>query len=168
MTKEDDEWWINDSTKKILVPILVKFFCGRKILCGDKTHFYLNGYVNNQNCRIRDSNSPKVFKSISLQYPITSVRCGFTTEIFIVPYSYETITPKGPVMCSVTDKNSRHMVNNLIIMSFKEREWLDKTIFKQHGALLHISLQVQESLRQKFTLEKKSLIAVFVMYVHMV
>lgn len=125
-----------------------------KILWGDEAHFYLNGTVNTQNCRIWDDKSPHAVTAIPLHSPKVTVWCGFTAEFIVGPFFYENITPTGPVTCSVTGEKYRHMLNSFVIPALQQRQCLGEIIFMQDGAPPHVAVRVQQLLRQKFTTER--------------
>ncbi|KFM67194.1 hypothetical protein X975_24756, partial [Stegodyphus mimosarum] len=122
-----------------------------KILWGDEAHFYLNGTMNTQNCRIWNDKSPHA----SQQFPYIHqpVWCGFTAEFIVGPFFYENITPTGPETCSVTGEKYRHMLNSFVIPALQQRQCLGEIIFMQDGAPPHVAVRVQQMLRQNFTTE---------------
>ncbi|GFV31260.1 uncharacterized protein TNCV_1640121 [Trichonephila clavipes] len=53
-------------------------FCGRilRILFSDEAHFWLNGYVNKQNCRIWSEANPQVYAETPLHPEKLTVWCA--------------------------------------------------------------------------------------------
>ena len=49
----------------------------RKIIMSDEAHFYLGGYVNKQNCRIRSLENAKMIIEKPLYPQLVTVWCGF-------------------------------------------------------------------------------------------
>ncbi|GFT41982.1 hypothetical protein TNCV_1668161 [Trichonephila clavipes] len=48
----------------------------KRILLSDKAHFWLNGYVNKQNCRIWSEANPQVYVETPLHPEKLTVRCA--------------------------------------------------------------------------------------------
>ncbi|GFW13204.1 transposable element Tc3 transposase [Trichonephila clavipes] len=48
----------------------------KRILFSDEAHFWLNGYVNKQNCRIRSEANPQVYVEIPLHPEKMTVWCA--------------------------------------------------------------------------------------------
>ncbi|GFS77143.1 uncharacterized protein TNCV_3757591 [Trichonephila clavipes] len=63
-----DEWAQNEIT---VVPDFHK-----RILFSDKAHFWLNGYVNKQNCRIWSEDNPQVYVETPLHREKLTVWCA--------------------------------------------------------------------------------------------
>lgn len=125
-----------------------------KILWGDEAHFYLNGDVNTQNCRIWASEHPQEIVQIPLHSPKLTIWCGFTADFIIGPFFFENITRTGPQTCTVTAERYRDMLTSFVIPQLQQRQCLDETIFMQDGAPPHIGLAVRNVLRQNFTEER--------------
>ncbi|GFU90029.1 putative DD41D transposase [Trichonephila clavipes] len=49
----------------------------KRILFSDEAHFWLNGYVNKQNCRIWSETNPQVYVETSLHPEKLTVWCAF-------------------------------------------------------------------------------------------
>jgi hypothetical protein len=122
-----------------------------KILWGDEAHFYMNGTVNTQNCRIWASEPPNVIHEIPLHSPNLTVWCGFTARFILGPYFFEELRPSGPVTCSVTAKRYLHMLETFVVPQLQQRQCLTETVFMQDGAPPHIGRAVQQLLRNHFT-----------------
>lgn len=58
----------------------------RKILFSDEAHFWLNGYVNKQNCRIRGDEQPEEVQELPLHPEKCTVWCGLWAGGLIGPY----------------------------------------------------------------------------------
>ncbi|GFY12527.1 hypothetical protein TNCV_2447181 [Trichonephila clavipes] len=48
----------------------------KRILCSDEVHFWLNAYVNKQNCRIWSEANPQVYVETPLQPETLTVWCA--------------------------------------------------------------------------------------------
>ena len=55
----------------------------------DEAHFYLNRFVNKQNCRIWAIENPKIVHQRKLHPIKCTVWCGVTSERVIGPYFFE-------------------------------------------------------------------------------
>lgn len=121
------------------------------ILWSDEAHFYLNGDVNNQNCRIWAMEYPRAFHTIPLHSPKVTVWCGFTSQFILGPFFFEENQANGPVTCSVTALRYRDMLNNFVLPQLQQRQCLTTITFMQDGAPPHNGLCVQRFLRQHFT-----------------
>ena len=56
----------------------------REILFSDESHFWLNGTVNKQNCRLWADEQPEEYQELPL-YPIKTVWCGLWAGGIIGP-----------------------------------------------------------------------------------
>lgn len=61
---------------------------GRKIIFSDEAHFWLNGYVNKQNCRIWGDANPHEVQQIAMHPQKVTVWCGFWAGDFIGSYFF--------------------------------------------------------------------------------
>jgi hypothetical protein len=125
-----------------------------EILWEDEAHFYLNGTVNTQNCRIWDTKSPICIQKHSLTFTKGNCLVWFHRRNDLGPFFYENITPTGLETCFVTGSKYRQMLNNCVIPALQQRQCLRKIIFMQDGSPPHIALLLQQLLRQKFTIER--------------
>ncbi|GFT96368.1 hypothetical protein TNCV_306521 [Trichonephila clavipes] len=62
------EWTLNE------IAVFPDFH--KRILFSDETHFWLNGYVNKQNCRIRSEANPQVYVETPLHPEKLTVWCA--------------------------------------------------------------------------------------------
>ena len=60
----------------------------QKISFSDEAHFWLNGYVNNQNMRYWSDSKPQVFHESSLHAEKITTCCGLWAGDVIVPYFF--------------------------------------------------------------------------------
>ncbi|GFX97659.1 transposable element Tc3 transposase [Trichonephila clavipes] len=68
----------------------------KRILFSDEAHFWLNGYVNKQNCRIWSEANPQVYVETPLHPEKLTVWCALWAEA-VVPTSDRLISRFGPV-----------------------------------------------------------------------
>jgi 1,4-alpha-glucan branching enzyme len=59
---------------------------GPKIIFSDEAHFWMNGYVNNQNCRIWDDTNPYEVHQVTMYLQKFTACCGFCAGGVIGPY----------------------------------------------------------------------------------
>jgi len=60
-----------------------------EILFSDKAHFWLNGYVNEQNCRIWIEEQPEEVQELPLHPDKTTVWCGLWAGRIMGPYFFK-------------------------------------------------------------------------------
>ncbi|GFT00270.1 DUF4817 domain-containing protein [Trichonephila clavipes] len=61
----------------------------KRILFSDEAHFWLNGYVNKQNCRIWSEANPQVYVETPLHPEKLTVRCTLWAGGIIGPYFFK-------------------------------------------------------------------------------
>ncbi|GFX65429.1 putative transposase [Trichonephila clavipes] len=61
----------------------------KRILFSDEAHFWLNGYVNKQNCRIWSEANPKVYVETPLHPETLTVWCALWASGIIGPYFFK-------------------------------------------------------------------------------
>ena len=92
------------------------------------------------------------------QQPLHSVYvtmwCGFTSTFILVPFFFESITPRGPVRCIVTSASYENILKQHVITALQELNWVETTVFMSNGAQPHIGRKVQRLLRETFTDER--------------
>ncbi|GFY15235.1 putative transposable element [Trichonephila clavipes] len=64
----------------------------KRILFSDEAHFWLNGYVNKQNCRIWSEANPQVYVETPLHPEKLTVWCALWAGGIIGPYFFKTST----------------------------------------------------------------------------
>lgn len=62
---------------------------GAKIIFSDEAHFWLNGYVNKQNCRIWGAENPREILEVEMHPLKVTVWCAFWANGVIGPYFFE-------------------------------------------------------------------------------
>ncbi|GFY27452.1 hypothetical protein TNCV_2070721 [Trichonephila clavipes] len=63
----------------------------KRILFRDEAHFWLNGYVNKQNCRIWSEANPQVYVETPLHPEKLTVWCALWAGGIICPYFFKTM-----------------------------------------------------------------------------
>lgn len=61
---------------------------GEKVIFSDEAHFWLNGFVNKQNCRYWSSANPQQYQEQSLHPQKLTVWCGLWHGGIIGPYFF--------------------------------------------------------------------------------
>ena len=62
---------------------------GKKIIFSDEAHFWLNGFVNKQNCHIWGERNPQEIQQCSLHPEKVTIWCGFWSASIIGPYFFQ-------------------------------------------------------------------------------
>ena len=97
---------------RALLPIYGQF--------GDEAHFWLNSYVNKQNCRIWNEDQPEALQVLSMHPEKVTVWCGLWAGGIIGPYFF-----KGDDGPNVTVNGQRYRV------------MIDDFFFTQNGRIGH-------------------------------
>ncbi|GFU50102.1 uncharacterized protein TNCV_3210901 [Trichonephila clavipes] len=97
-----------------------------RILFSDEAHFWLNGYVNKQNCRIWSEDNPQVY----VETPVTSRK---TDCLVLLPHDFETrhllslhflarleVDPEWPWNILWTDEAHFHLDGSVNILTTVE------------------------------------------------
>ena len=74
-------------------------------LFSDEAHFWLNGYVNKQNCRIWNEDQPEALQVLPMHPEKVTVWCGLLVDSIIGPYFF-----KGDDGRNVTVNGERYRV----------------------------------------------------------
>ncbi|CAH2098403.1 unnamed protein product [Euphydryas editha] len=118
----------------------------RQILFSDETHFWLNGYVNKQNCRIWDKEQPEEIQELSLYPEKTTVWCGLWAGGIIGPYFFKN---DAGANVTVNGDRCRAMITDYLMPEIEARD-LGDIWFQQDGATSHTSHQSMDLLREHF------------------
>ncbi|GFV62007.1 DUF4817 domain-containing protein [Trichonephila clavipes] len=105
----------------------------KRIFLSDEAHFWLNGYVNKQNCRIWSEANPQVYVETPLHPEKLTVWCALWTGGIIGPYFLKNdeghnITVNGDLY--------RAMITNFFIPELNNHD-VQKLWFQQDGATCH-------------------------------
>lgn len=119
---------------------------GEKIIFSDEAHFWLNGYVNKQNCRIWDNNNPREILETPLYPERLTVWCGLWAGGIFGPYIFRN-ERNQPV--TVNGERYRTMITNFFWPELDDMD-LDDIWFQQDGATSHTAALSRDLLQEKF------------------
>ncbi|GFT34162.1 stomatin-2 [Trichonephila clavipes] len=94
----------------------------------DEAHFWLNGYVNKQNCRIWSEANPQVYVETPLHPEKLTVWCALWAGGIIGPYFFKNDTANGD--------RYRAMITNFFIPELNNHD-VQELWFQQDGATCH-------------------------------
>jgi hypothetical protein len=89
---------VNDHTQRrvfadwVLGQLAVDPNFAKKIIFSDEDYFWMNGYVNKQNCRIWDDTNPHKIHQNKMHPEKVTVWCGFWSGGIIGPYFFQNET----------------------------------------------------------------------------
>ncbi|GFX35946.1 uncharacterized protein TNCV_4214681 [Trichonephila clavipes] len=117
----------------------------KRILFSDEAHFWLNGYVNKQNCRIWSEANPQVYVETPLHPEKLTVWCALWTGGIIGPYF------KNDEGHNVTVNGDRYraMITNFFIPELNNHD-LQELWFQQDGATCHTARATIDLLKDTF------------------
>ncbi|GFV76569.1 transposable element Tc3 transposase [Trichonephila clavipes] len=97
------------STRNVFGFILIDFQSHLKgiLFKGDEAHFWLNGYVNKQNCRIWSEANPQVYVETPLHPEKLTVWCALWAGGIIGPYFFK--NDKGHNVTVNGDRRDAHL-----------------------------------------------------------
>ncbi|GFX69406.1 uncharacterized protein TNCV_1547371 [Trichonephila clavipes] len=110
-------------------------------ISNDKSHFWLNGYVNKQNCRIWSEANPQVYVETPLDPEKLTVWCVFRDGGIIGPYFFK--NDEGHNV-TVNGDPYRAMITNFFIPELNNL-WL-----QQDGATCHTARATIDLLKDTF------------------
>ncbi|GFX98464.1 transposable element Tc3 transposase [Trichonephila clavipes] len=105
----------------------------KRILLSDEAHFWLNGYVNKQNCRIWSKVNPQVYVETSLHPEKLAVWCALWAGGIIGPYFFK--KDEGHNV-TVNGDRYRVMITNCFIPELNNHD-VQELWFQQDGATCH-------------------------------
>ncbi|GFX51114.1 transposable element Tc3 transposase [Trichonephila clavipes] len=105
----------------------------KRILFSDEAHFWLNGYVNKQNCRIWSEANPQVYVETPLHPEKMTVWCALWAGGIIGTYFFK--NDEGHNV-TVNGDRYRAMINNFIIPELNNHD-VQELWFHQDGATCH-------------------------------
>ncbi|GFY08963.1 putative DD41D transposase [Trichonephila clavipes] len=105
----------------------------KRILFSDEAHFWLNGYVNKQNCRIWSEANPQVYVETPFHPEKLTVWCALWAGGIIGPYFF-----KNDESHNVTVNGDRYraMITNFFIPELNNHD-VQELRFQQDGATCH-------------------------------
>ncbi|GFY26375.1 transposable element Tc3 transposase [Trichonephila clavipes] len=105
----------------------------KRILFSDEAHFWLNGYVNKQNCRIWSEANPQVYVETPLHPEKLTVWCALWADGIIGPYFFK--NDEGHNV-TVNGDRYRAMITNFFIPELNNQD-VQELWFQQDGATCH-------------------------------
>ncbi|GFU58246.1 uncharacterized protein TNCV_2886341 [Trichonephila clavipes] len=124
--------------------IMVDFH--KRILFSDEAHFWLNGYVNKQNCRIWSEANPQVYVETPLHPEKLTVWCALWAGGIIGPYIF-----KNDEGHNVTVNGDRYgaMITNFFTPELNNHD-VQELWFQQGGATCHTARATIDLLKDTF------------------
>ncbi|GFX22570.1 hypothetical protein TNCV_2785051 [Trichonephila clavipes] len=118
----------------------------KRILFSDEAHFWLNGYVNKQNCRIWSEANPQVFVETPLHPEKLTVWCALWAGGIIGPYFFK--NDEGHNV-TVNGDRYRAMITNFFIPELNNHD-VQELWFQQDGATCHTARATIDLLKDTF------------------
>ncbi|GFS96071.1 kinesin-like protein [Trichonephila clavipes] len=118
----------------------------KRILFSDEAHFWLNGYVNKQNCRIWREANPQVYVETPLHPETLTVWWALWAGGIIGPYFF-----KNDESHNVTVNGDRYraMITNFFIPELNNHD-VQELWFQQDGATCHTARATIDLLKDTF------------------
>ncbi|GFT89480.1 uncharacterized protein TNCV_4387481 [Trichonephila clavipes] len=118
----------------------------KRILFSDEAHFWLNGYVNKQNCRIWSEANPQVYVETPLHPEKLTVWCALWAGGIIGPYFFK--NDEGHNV-TVNGDRYRAMISNFFILELNNHD-VQELWFQQDGATCHTARATIDLLKDTF------------------
>ncbi|GFT88942.1 histone-lysine N-methyltransferase SETMAR [Trichonephila clavipes] len=118
----------------------------KRILFSDEAHFWLNGYVNKQNCRIWSEANPQVYVETLLHPEKLTVWCALWAGGIIDPYFFK--NDEGHNV-TVNGDRYRAMITNFFIPELNNHD-VQELGFQQDGATCHTARATIDLLKDTF------------------
>ncbi|GFX78092.1 uncharacterized protein TNCV_972461 [Trichonephila clavipes] len=118
----------------------------KRILFSDEAHFWLNGYVNKQNCRIWREADPQVYVETLLHPEKLTVWCALWAGGIIGPYFFK--NDEGHNV-PVNGDRYRAMITNFFIPELNNHD-VQELWFQQDGATCHTARATIDLLKDTF------------------
>lgn len=119
---------------------------GKKIIFSDEAHFWMNGYVNKQNCRIWDDANPHEIHQMAMHPQKVTVWCGLWAGGIIGPYFFEN---EDGVAITVNGERYRSMIRNFLWPRLDDMNFRNMW-FHQDGATCHTAQTTIDILHERF------------------
>ncbi|GFX33805.1 DUF4817 domain-containing protein [Trichonephila clavipes] len=125
----------------------VVFFSRPSVVAAiDEAHFWLNGYVNKQNCSIWSEANPQVYVETPLHPEKLTVWCALWAGGIIGPYFFK--NDEGHNV-TVNGDRYRAMITNFFIPEFNNHD-VQELWFQQDGATCHTARATIDLLKDTF------------------
>ncbi|GFS99489.1 putative transposable element [Trichonephila clavipes] len=118
----------------------------KRILFSDEAHFWLNGYVNKQNCRIWSEANPQVYVETPLHPEKLTLWCALWAGGIIGPYFFK--SDEGHNV-TVNGDRYRAMITNFFIPELNNHD-VQELWFQQDGATCHTARATIDLLKDTF------------------
>ncbi|GFV54625.1 transposable element Tc3 transposase [Trichonephila clavipes] len=118
----------------------------KRILFSDEAHFWLNGYVNKQNCRIWSEANPQVYVETPLHPETLTVWCALWAGGIIGSYFFK--NDEGHNV-TVNGDRYRAMITNFFIPELNNHD-VQQLWFQQDGAACHTARATIDLLKNTF------------------
>ncbi|GFV18503.1 DUF4817 domain-containing protein [Trichonephila clavipes] len=118
----------------------------KRILFSDEAHFWLNGYVNKQNCRIWSEANPQVYVETPLHPEKLTVWCALWAGGIIGPYFFKNNEGHN---VTVNGDRYRAMITNFFIPELNNHD-VQELWFQQDGATCHTARATIDLLKDTF------------------
>ncbi|GFS75491.1 transposable element Tcb2 transposase [Trichonephila clavipes] len=118
----------------------------KRTLFSDEAHFWLNGYVNKQNCRIWSEANPQVHVETPLHPEKLTVWCALWAGGIIGPYFFK--NDEGHNV-TVNGDRYRAMITNFFIPELNNHD-VQELWFQQDGATCHTARATIDLLKDTF------------------
>ncbi|GFV15847.1 putative transposable element [Trichonephila clavipes] len=118
----------------------------KRILFSDEAHFWLNGYVNKQNCRIWSEANPQVYVETPLHPEKLTVWCALWAGGIIGPYFFKNDEGHNVI---VNGDRYRAMITNFFIPELNNHN-VQELWFQQDGATCHTTRATIDLLKDTF------------------
>ncbi|GFW81310.1 DUF4817 domain-containing protein [Trichonephila clavipes] len=147
--------WVNpcdiDLFPKLKEPLRGRLFpdvssLRREVGAPDEAHFWLNGYVNKQNCRIWSEANPQVYIETPLHPEKLTVWCALWASGVIGPYFFK--NDEGHNV-TVNGDRYRAMITNFFIPELNNHD-VQELWFQQDGATCHTARATIDLLKDTF------------------
>ncbi|GFV92343.1 probable RNA-directed DNA polymerase from transposon BS [Trichonephila clavipes] len=118
----------------------------KRILFSDEAHFWLNGYVNKQNCRIWSEANPQVYVETPLHSEKLTVWCALWAGGITGPYFFK--NDEGHNV-TVNGDRYRAMITNFFMPELNNHD-VQELWFQQDGATCHTARATIDLLKYTF------------------
>ncbi|GFT63494.1 putative DD41D transposase [Trichonephila clavipes] len=112
----------------------------------DEAHFWLNGYVNKQNCRIWNEANPQVYVETPLHPEKLTVWCALWAGGIIGPFFFKNYEGHN---VTVNGDRYRAMITNVFIPELNNHD-VQELWFQQDGATCHTARATIDLLKDSF------------------
>ncbi|GFX67204.1 putative DD41D transposase [Trichonephila clavipes] len=118
----------------------------KRILFSDEANFWLNGYVNKQNCHIWSEANPQVYVETPLHPEKLAACCALWAGGIIGPYFFKNDEEHN---VTVNGDRYRAMINNCFIPELNNHD-VQELWFQQDGAICHTACATIDLLKDTF------------------